>query len=121
MNDDTVLEIKTDENLLEWFQLNIDNGEVPIFAEIKDFEGPLQFSPIKRRCHPTVRDRVTTTQATDEEENPSHKKVTKKGRKLKTKIDEEDIYSETESLAALTDSSYGSDLAASSDCFNRVD
>jgi hypothetical protein len=31
---------------------------VHIDAQINDFDGPLQFSPIKRRLHPTVRERV---------------------------------------------------------------
>jgi hypothetical protein len=55
--DDVSVEIKTDENLLDWFQCNIEKREVGIIAEIKDFEGPLQFSPTKCRCHPTVRNR----------------------------------------------------------------
>jgi hypothetical protein len=31
------------------------NGLVCINAQINDFDGPLQFSPTKRRFHPTVR------------------------------------------------------------------
>ena len=49
------MEIKSDENLLEWFLINVDNGLVCINDQINDFEGPLQFSPTKRRFHPTVR------------------------------------------------------------------
>jgi hypothetical protein len=49
------VEIKSDENMLEWFLINIDNGLVCINAQINDFEEPLQFSPTKRRFHPTVR------------------------------------------------------------------
>ncbi|TVU04201.1 hypothetical protein EJB05_50227, partial [Eragrostis curvula] len=51
--DDEGVEIKNDENLLEWIDLNIEKGEVCIYAQIEDFEGPLQCSPTKRRCHPT--------------------------------------------------------------------
>ena len=42
------MEIKSDEQLLEWFQLNLDKGIVRINAQINDFEGPLQCSPTKR-------------------------------------------------------------------------
>jgi hypothetical protein len=49
------VKIKSDENLLEWFLFNIDKGLVCINAQINDFERPLQFSPTKRRFHPTVR------------------------------------------------------------------
>ena len=45
------MEIKSDEQLFEWFQLNLDKGVVRINAQINDFEGPLQCSPMKRRCH----------------------------------------------------------------------
>ena len=49
------MEIKSDKNLLEWFLINVENGLVCINAQINDFDGPLQFSPTKRRFHPTVR------------------------------------------------------------------
>ena len=49
------MKIKSNENLLEWFLINVEDGLVCINAQINDFEGPLQFSPIKRRFHPTVR------------------------------------------------------------------
>ena len=49
------MEIKSDKNLLEWFLINVENRLVCINAQINDFEGPLQFSPTKRRFHPTVR------------------------------------------------------------------
>ena len=55
------MEIKSDEQLLEWFQLNLDKGIVRINAQINDFEGPLQCSPSKRRCHPSVRNKAPTT------------------------------------------------------------
>jgi hypothetical protein len=35
------MEIKSDENLREWFQLNLDMRVVHINAMINDFEGPL--------------------------------------------------------------------------------
>jgi hypothetical protein len=56
------VEIKSDENLLEWFLINVENGIVCINAQINDFEGPLQFSPTKRRFHPTVRAGVLLTE-----------------------------------------------------------
>jgi hypothetical protein len=56
------IEIKSDEHLMEWFELNLENGVVCIVAQVNDFEGPLQFSPTKRRCHPSVRDRVATSE-----------------------------------------------------------
>ena len=71
------MEIKSDENLLEWFLINVENELVCINAQINDFEGPLQFSPTKRRFHPTVRasmllieegtgERATNERATNE-------------------------------------------------------
>jgi hypothetical protein len=104
--DDVSVEIKTDENLLHWFQCNIEKGEVGIIAEIKDFE---------RRCHPTVRNRGI------EDANPpivpskeihTHKKAIKDDKKVKEKGEHD---SEIESDAALSDSSYDSGLAASFD------
>jgi hypothetical protein len=63
--------------LLEWFLINVEKGLVCINAQINDFEGPLQFSPIKRRFHPSVRtdvllieegtnERATNKRATNE-------------------------------------------------------
>jgi len=52
------MEIKSDENLLEWSLLNVEKGVVRINAQVNDFHGPLQFSPTKRRFHPSVRYRV---------------------------------------------------------------
>ena len=44
---DTIfVEIKSGEDLLEWFELNINKGVVQINAQINDFVGPLQFSPM---------------------------------------------------------------------------
>ena len=76
------IEIKTDEQLLEWFELNKDKENVYINAQINDFEGPLQFSPTKRRCHPCVRNRVPTNEtntaerptSTNEKERATRKK-----------------------------------------------
>ncbi|KAG2607121.1 hypothetical protein PVAP13_4NG199422, partial [Panicum virgatum] len=108
------MEIKSDEQLLEWFQLNLDKGIVRINAQINDFEGPLQCSPTKRRCHPSG--------CTNERATFTSKK--KRGTKCKGKggddddcvgVDEEGMYSDTDSLVAPSDSSYDSDLAASSD------
>ena len=58
--------------MLEWFLINVEDGLVCINAQINDFEGPLQFSPTKRRFHPTVRASVllieegTSERATNE-------------------------------------------------------
>ena len=85
---------------------NKDKGEVHIVGQINDFEGPLQFSPTKRRLHPTVWnlpstapidfdpfiDPTQSTQCTNEL-TKVHRKVT------------DDV---------LSDSSYDSELAASS-------
>jgi len=53
--EDDCIEITSNEQLSEWFELNKDKMEVHIVGQINDFEGPLQFSPTKRRLHPTVR------------------------------------------------------------------
>jgi hypothetical protein len=50
--------IESDEQLLEWFNLNLENEVVHIDARIDSFDSPLQFSPTKRRLHPTMRERV---------------------------------------------------------------
>uniref|UniRef100_K4ALJ6 Uncharacterized protein n=1 Tax=Setaria italica TaxID=4555 RepID=K4ALJ6_SETIT len=39
--DNDSIEIKSDEHLYEWFELNLENGVVHIVAQINDFEGPL--------------------------------------------------------------------------------
>ena len=49
------MEIKSDESMLEWFLINVENGLVCINAQINDSDGTLQFSPTKRRFHPSVR------------------------------------------------------------------
>jgi hypothetical protein len=51
------IEIKSDEQLFEWYQLNVDKGVVQINAQVNDFEGPLQCSATKQRCHPSVRNK----------------------------------------------------------------
>jgi hypothetical protein len=56
--DEVCVPIKSDEQLFEWFNLNLENRVVHIDAQINDFDGPLQFSPTKRRLHPTVREMV---------------------------------------------------------------
>jgi hypothetical protein len=55
------IEIKSDEQLFRWFELNQECRVVRIDAQINDFEGPLQFSPTKHRCHPAVRNKVLQT------------------------------------------------------------
>ena len=144
------IEIKSDEELLQWFELNQERRVVHIDAQIDVFQGPIQFSPTKRRCHPTVRNKLVkspntppaildlplaqtqstqdvrepiTEIATNTYETPTAYKPTRKGSKNKRKradddeepvgVDEEGNYSDTESLAARSDSSYDSDMAAS--------
>jgi len=146
------IEIKSDEELLQWFELNQERRVVHIDAQIDVFQGPIQFSPTKRRCHPTVRNKLVkspntppaildlplaptqstqdvrepiTEIATNTYETPTAYKPTRKGSKNKRKcadddeepvgVDEEGNYSDTESLAARSDSSYDSDMAASSE------
>jgi hypothetical protein len=48
--DDVAIEIKSDEQLLEWFELNIESGIMCVDAEIKDFNELLQFSASKPRA-----------------------------------------------------------------------
>ena len=112
------IEIKTDEQLLEWFELNKEKGNVYINAQINDFEGPLQFSPTKRRCHPSIRNRVPTNETNTAERATSRNKK-ERATKSKAKgahhdegvgVDEEGIYSDTDSLVAASDSSYDSDF-----------
>jgi hypothetical protein len=104
--DDVAIEIKSDEQLLEWFELNIESGIMCVDAEIKDFNGPLQFSPSKRWCHPKVRNRMSKTD-TDELLNltspclATQNESTKNKATTKCKVDD-----------VLSDSSYHSDLAA---------
>jgi hypothetical protein len=95
--DNDSIEIKSDEQLHEWFELNAEKGVVRITAQINDFEGPLQCSPTKRRCHPSIRNRATNETAT----NVRAKSTSKKKR---------DTYESVPS-----DSSYDTDLAASSE------
>jgi hypothetical protein len=122
------MEIKSDENLHEWFQLNVDRV-VHINAQINDFEGPLQFSPTKHRFHPSVRNKTTPIEPPTIEppttEPLTNERITsttnkKTGRKTKrtepidgegVAVDEEGMYSNTDSLVAPSDSSYDSDLA----------
>jgi hypothetical protein len=128
------MEIKSNEQLLEWFQLNIDKGVVHMNAQINDFVGPLQCSTMKRRCHPSVRNKAPITTNERATERPTNESCTneratstskkKGGTKCKGKggdgdegvgVDEEGMYSNTDSLVVPSDSSYDSDLAASSD------
>jgi hypothetical protein len=45
---DESVEIRNDEQLLEWCEMNLQQGRVHTIAQINDFDGPLQFSPTKR-------------------------------------------------------------------------
>jgi hypothetical protein len=120
--DDVTIEIKSNEQLLEWFKLNIESGIMCVDAEIKDFDDPLQFSPSKHRCHPKVRHTLIETantpyqptqneRATNETTTNERAKnePTTNERATKSKVhDEDDV---------LSDSSYDSNLVASSDDF----
>ena len=100
--------------MFECFDLNVDKGTVHIVAQIDDFEGPLQCSPMKRRCHASVRNRIPTIErATNVRGKSTSKKKTTTNDSVG--VDEEGMYSETDSLVAASDSSYDIDLAASSD------
>ncbi|TVU46529.1 hypothetical protein EJB05_06070 [Eragrostis curvula] len=118
---DNPVEIKSDEQLLEWCELNLQQGVVHIDAWIEDFDGPLQFSPTKRRLHPNVRTRVSEFETppihvqTDGLSQPTNECVPKRKVSVSKPKKLDDDESDTESLKALSDSSYDSDLAASSD------
>jgi hypothetical protein len=68
--------------------------------------GPLQFSPTKHRCHASVRSRVHLI------EGATNRRATQKKRAI---IDEDGIYSDTDLVMAQSDSSYDTNLVASSD------
>lgn len=114
--EDDSIEITTDEHLSEWFELNKDNGVVHIVGQINDFDGPLQFSPNKRRFHPTVLNFTTLTPSTppidlDRFIDPTQptqptNELAKEGKKPHRKVtdDEEECkHSDTEFLAALSE------------------
>ena len=127
------IEIKSDEDMLEWFECNLNKGVAQINAQVNEFVGPLQFSPTKRRCHPSLRNKVhanergtSESQTNERSQNERVTSTTKKKRATKAKskgahddecvgVDEEGTHSDTDSLVAPSDSSYDSDLAASSD------
>jgi hypothetical protein len=122
--EDDSIEITIDEQLSKWFELNKDNGEVHIVGQVNDFEGPLQFSLTKRRLHPIVRNFPTLTPSTPpidldpfiDPTQPSQptNEPAKEDKKVHMKVTDDDK-DDIESLAALSDSSYDSELAASSD------
>ncbi|KAK3158826.1 hypothetical protein QOZ80_2AG0142080 [Eleusine coracana subsp. coracana] len=132
--EDKCVQIRNDELLSKWCELNVQKGVVHIDAQIHDFDGPLQFSPTKRRLHPNVRSRVSEFQTppisvqSDDLSQPTNERVPKRKvsvSKAKKRVvahndddepvgvDKEGKYSDTESLKALSDSSYDSELAAS--------
>ncbi|RLM50344.1 hypothetical protein C2845_PMPSC049106 [Panicum miliaceum] len=113
------MEIKSDENLLDWFLLNVEKGFVCINAQVNDFDGPLQSSPTKRRFHPSVRpsvlqieegtsERATNETATTERASNETTIATCKKRAATKKRSEE-------GEEVQSDSSYDTNLAASSD------
>jgi hypothetical protein len=144
-SDDVSFQIKSDEQVLEWFHMNLEKGVVHIDAQINDFDGPLQFSLTKRALHPKVRERmkekeleasntpsldldntpVDPTEHTQtkpikkKDTSPKERATSKKSRATHDEdvigVNEESMYSDTDSLVALSDSSYDTDLAASSD------
>ena len=67
-------EIKSDEQLLEWFVLNLDKGVACVNVQMNDFEGALQCSPTKRRCHPFHRGPTNETPTNND--TPSNKRPT---------------------------------------------
>lgn len=71
--DDACIQIESDQQLLEWFVLNLKHGVVHIDAQIHDFNGPLHFSPTKCRLHPKVRSKVSeASQPPPSNVNPQH-------------------------------------------------
>ncbi|KAG2578457.1 hypothetical protein PVAP13_6NG213406 [Panicum virgatum] len=94
------IEIKCDEEL----------RVVHIDAQIDVFQGPIQFSPTKRRCHP-----ITATNYNPTRKWNKNKRKRADDNEEPVGVDEEGNYSDTESLAARSDSSYDSDMAASSE------
>jgi hypothetical protein len=109
--EDDSIETTTDEQLSEWFELNKDKGKVHIVGQVNDFEGLLQFSLTKCRLHPTVQNFPSTapidldpfidpTQPTQHTNEP-----TKEDKKVHSKVSDD----------VLSDSSYDSELATSSD------
>jgi hypothetical protein len=70
------IEIKSDENLLEWFQLHDKSGLVCINAQVNDFEGALDFSPTKRRFHPTLRANLLSIEGGSSERDTNRRATT---------------------------------------------
>jgi hypothetical protein len=121
---DESVEIRNDEQLLEWCEMNLQHGTVHINAQINDFDGPLQFSPTKHRLHPKVRSILCEPSNTPpmnvspphDISQPTYMRVEKRHERVKkTKKKSVDEDSDTESLEVPSDSSYDSDLASSSD------
>ncbi|KAF2927695.1 hypothetical protein DAI22_06g224100 [Oryza sativa Japonica Group] len=112
--DDAWVEISSDEQLHEWLSLNIAHEVANIEADVDEFKGPLQCSPTKRRVHPNFRNTKVVEPPISKSKHT--KRATRKRVSDETVgVDEEGSYSKTESLVALSDSSYDTDLAASSD------
>jgi hypothetical protein len=120
------IQITSDEQLLELFELNLEKGVVHIHAQINDFNGPLQFSPTKWRCHPKVGKRAMETPSMPPLNNPIVEPSQPTQPKNPTNnlilaydyggtmgVDDEGKYFDT--LTSLSDSSYDTDLATSFD------
>jgi hypothetical protein len=84
-------EIRSDEQLKQWLDANLEKGVAHIEAQINDFSGPLQCSPTKRMFHPKVR-------------NPKQLTCNKKVEKGKKRCFDE----------VVSDSSYDTDISSSS-------
>jgi len=110
-------EIKSDEELLDWFLLNQDKGVACINVQMNDFEGALQCSPTKRRCHPfhrgptnetpTNNDTPSNKRPTSEIPNPQKKpaKIQKSKKSKETNeevvgVNDEGMYSDTDSFVS---------------------
>jgi hypothetical protein len=130
---DVSFQIKSDEQVLQWFQMNLEKGVVHIDAQINDFDGPLQFSPTKLALHSKVRERlrektletpntpsldldprVEPTQLTPTKERNTSKRERSTHDEDVVRVDEDGMYCDTDPHV-LSDSSYDIDLAASSD------
>jgi hypothetical protein len=99
---DESVEIRNDEQLLEWCEMNLQQGTTHSDAQINDFDGPLQFSPTKCGLHPKVRSTLceTTNPPHDisQPTNMSQKRYERVKRAKKKSVDEDGLYSDTESL-----------------------
>jgi hypothetical protein len=117
--DDVTIKIKSDKQLLEWFKVNIVSGIMFIDAEIKDFNGSLQFSSSRRWCHPKVRKTLieTTTspcQPTQNERATNEVDTNERSKNMPTTNERDTKFKAHDVDDVLSDSNYDSDFTTSS-------